>query len=73
MPELRLSHSLYDPQAVKTAVSDFARLATIEAQAGESETLLTLSDLHPHFGESLVDELANHALALSVQLWRARA
>lgn len=72
MPELRLSHSLYDPKAVQSAVADFARLASIEVQAGESESLVRMSDLHPHFGERLVDELANHALALSVQLWRAR-
>jgi hypothetical protein len=73
MPELRLSHSLYDPQAVQAAVQDFVRLATVEVQASESESVVRLEDLHPHFGDRLVDELANHALALSVQLWRSRS
>ena len=72
MPELRLNHSLYHPQAVEQATRDFARLATIEHQATQTESILQLSDLHPHFGERLVDEIANHALALSVQIWRSR-
>ena len=71
MHELVFHRSLYEPLAVQEAARAFAQLATVTVEQNEADTRVTLADLHPHFGERLVDEFANYALQASVQAWRS--
>ena len=73
MHELRFHRSLYAPEAVQAAARAFEQLASVTVEQNEHDTLVGLADLHPHFGDRLVDEFSNYVLRASVQAWRGQA
>lgn len=73
MHELRFHRSLYAVEAVRSAARAFDQLATVTVEENDADTRVTLTDLHPHFGDRLVDEFANYTLQAAVQAWRGDA
>jgi hypothetical protein len=66
------SRSLYAPEAVEAAAKAFGELAKIDVSIGE-DIEVSLSDPDPDLADVLADELANHALALTVRQARGTA
>lgn len=67
MAELRLHKSLYAEPAVRATVAAFARLARLELRDLGPEWAVDIQDPHPRLADRLEDELANYALAATVQ------
>ncbi len=66
MPEiLRLSHSLYAPDAISEAVEAFASIATLELTREASETRVEVSWTDPEIPD-LLDHFCNHILHHSI-------
>ena len=64
---IEFSCSLYSVDAVKQAVEAFAHLGKLEIEAADDAVTVVLSDPDPEVADVLLDELGNHALALTVQ------
>jgi hypothetical protein len=64
---LELSSSLYSEDAVRKTVEAFAHLGKLELEEREDAMVLTLSEPDPEVADELIHEIANHALALTVQ------
>jgi hypothetical protein len=68
---LHFARSLYAKSAVEQAARDFAELAKIEIVVGDTEVQLVVTDPDPELAAVLLDELANHALFLTVNAARS--
>ncbi len=59
---VRLSRSLYLPEAVQAAAEAYSELARIEVRVLDSDIELSIDEIDPDVQDVLVDELCNHAL-----------
>ncbi len=64
---LVFARSLYAPEAVNEAAKAFEHLARLEVNAREDDIELSISDPDPDVADVLLDEIANHVLALTVR------
>ena len=64
--QLVFARSLYARQAVEQAAKDFAELAKIEVTVRDDEVELSITEPDPDVAHVIVDEIANHALFLTV-------
>lgn len=64
---LVFSASLYAPEAVKLAAAAFEHLGKITLEQQDDALVLEMTEADPEVADVLLDELANHALALTVQ------
>ncbi len=64
---IEFSGSLYSADAVKQAVEAFAHLGKFELESADDRVAVVLSDPDPEVADVLLDELAKHVLALTVQ------
>ncbi|HMR05904.1 MAG TPA: HxsD-like protein [Polyangiaceae bacterium] len=68
---LVFARSLYAKEAVEQAAQDFAELAKIEVIVGDHDVQLVVTEPDPELAPVLMDELANHALFLTVSAARS--
>lgn len=66
MVEIRFNRSLYLPEAIESAATAYAGLATVAVERGDEATLVTLDDIDPDVADVIEDAFANHALAETI-------
>ena len=67
---VRFSRSLYDPAAVRDAVTAFDALASFEVVESETHLDVTITEPDTDLADVLADELCNHALANTIAMHR---
>ncbi len=68
--QLLFARSLYAKEAVEQAAKDFAELAKIDVKVRDDEIELSITEPDPDVAPVIVDEIANHALFLTVAATR---
>ena len=71
MSELRLHRKIYKPSAVRAVLADFAEFGTFELRREGDYTLVEIRDPDPDFADILPHEIANSALAETVDQQKA--
>ena len=61
-----LDGRLYSPAAVRETAEAFGELATIEVASSKGMIEVSVTDIDPDMGSSLVDEFLNYALASTI-------
>lgn len=64
---VRFHHSLYRPEAVRSAAARFGRLGAVTVEERDADTLVTLTGVPEHLRERAADELGNHALHQTIR------
>lgn len=68
---IRFARSLYAREAIERTAAEFAELARIQVTEDNDSIDLVLEDPDPELAEVLADEIANHALFLTVRQARS--
>ena len=62
MAEVNFSRSIYSVEAIKKGIDDYQDLAKFSLEERTNEAVVTIEDIHPSFGEILIDSFCNHVL-----------
>jgi hypothetical protein len=72
MDEVRFSMSLYNIDAIKNGIAAYQELATFSIDETESETIVSINDIHPSLATVLVDSFCNHVLNETIVFTRTK-